>query len=73
MRFQKSGCDWVVVVKGEAVGEALAIVAFNGDAEATGFGVGDPLAAGVAAGVEAAWGIVEVTADAPLLLEFRFD
>ena len=49
----------------------MAIVAFNGDAEAPGFGVGDPLGAGVAAGVGVALRIVEVTADAAVLFEFR--
>jgi len=63
----------VVVLTGEAVGDALASAEFSGDADANGFGVGDPLASGVAAGVGVALGIVGVAAEVALLFEFRFD
>ena len=79
MRAQKSGCGWVVVLTGEAVGDALAIAAFNGvaddDAEASGLGEGEAEAfdACVAAGVGVALGSVVVAAAADFLFEFRFD
>ena len=50
------------MLTGVAVGDAWAIAEFSGDADAVGFGVGDPWAAGVAAGVGVGLGIVGVAA-----------
>ena len=54
-----------VVVAGETVGDGLATVAFNGDADAAGSGVGEALVAGV--GVAIGAGV------AAFLFEFGFD